>query len=265
MARFVNRKYSHNLDLTDPKTAIRSLLEECEANGGEDPATSQLLEYAIADRKVQVFEIKTLFDLMARSFSGQEDRLFEWFDWFLEAKAKEQEAVWFEAKEHFDKCGSVMEWTGVRERRPDGAIKKTGPIRLAVIDQMRLGRNCDGFVPYARAKKGLGATIVVIRTTGGNVQIFGRRRRTNLDRLIYMLNVEELRELERSINPKDLQAEKCPGSPWYYLKQGLMILNGSRTTDAPATKLTLSKVVALVKEAYPRVPDQGPIKPPKSA
>lgn len=114
--------------------------------------------------------------------------------------------------------------------------------------------NNDLVAKFARSKRGGGASVVIQKSTTGNVQIFSNRKsriRPNMTKVIQFLRLEEQKRKGRvvTLKPEDLRRDGTitGAEEWHYFKKGEMLFNGSLShPDVPPTNIDLNTIRRIV-------------------
>lgn len=215
----------------------------------DDPVLKQvlhpILKFALAnDTKgaAHPFDLASLTQLLHRQYPNEPERVMEWVLMGLEAKYQAQMQFFTAAQEEFEQAAEIEEVPG-----PNGH-------KLTVVT---IASDNESAHSFARSDFGGRATIVILKKSSGNVQIFTNKKHRMRYRLTLVDVAKMIRLAEQRAKGKVLTAdwnvlasgEVVEGAEeWYFHEKMQALLNGSLShPETPPTKLSLEKIREIVR------------------
>lgn len=207
----------------------------------EDPALEGILRFVKRqDLKggIQPFDladvVRTMYDIKLPL-----TEILNWVFTALDAKYRQQVQFLTMTREEFKKLAQI-EQVAVGARALTLVTVRSDDEQMAKLARSRYGANAD---------------IVILQNSSGQTQIFANKKSGLggcFNDIIRMLRLEE-QKAKGDVKTTDWLAIEAEGKvegaeEWYYLSEGQMILNGSKTApNVPPTKLSLERIQEIVR------------------
>lgn len=208
----------------------------------EDPALEGILKFVKRqDLKggLQPFDLVDIIRAMSNTKRPLTD-IQVWIFTALDAKYQQQLQFLTVTKEEFMRTAQIEQ-----------VVVGTRTLTLVTVRS-----DDEQMAKLARSHYGANADVVILQNSSGQTQIFANKKSGLggcFNDIIRMLRLEEQKARGDVIGTTNWPALEAEGKveradEWYYLPEGQMVLNGSKTApNVPPTKLSLERIQEIVR------------------